>query len=316
MDQLTAYRVLGLNSDATTEEVKEAYARLSKENHPEENPEEFQQIHEAYTTLTRRGRRANRAMVLETSPIKKNSTPEPKESDLIFRNIQKTEEDEVEEEQTPELSFQRSMKNARKQQEEINEQVQTSYDFESSILQAQKGEEEQFAQDVQMCIKELETLFSLPNCNEVKKFKEFFGRKEYNKVFYTPAFIHALAEYIKQIDLRYGVYSYLIKFYQLKDKKRNNLIPEAQRLYTAINNRYSIKNDVVGSIKSSLVLGGLGGLVYPVVKWGPKIFRRFLNNEIEFDPSILMILVPVVIIYLACVFSYKFFAKEIMCMTP
>lgn len=42
MDELRAYKVLGLEPGASREEIKEAYARLSKEFHPEECPEEFQ----------------------------------------------------------------------------------------------------------------------------------------------------------------------------------------------------------------------------------------------------------------------------------
>ena len=93
MDKLKAYQVLGLEYDASTEEVKEAYARLSKEYHPEENPEEFQQIHEAYVTLTRGGRRVNRSTVVESSPIKKNTMPEHRKSSFIFHEIEEVQEE-------------------------------------------------------------------------------------------------------------------------------------------------------------------------------------------------------------------------------
>ena len=53
MTRSKAFEVLGLDSNATTEEIKTAYAELSKKYHPEENPKEFQEIHEAYVTLTR-----------------------------------------------------------------------------------------------------------------------------------------------------------------------------------------------------------------------------------------------------------------------
>ena len=58
MDQLTAYQILGLVQGSTLEEIKAAYATLSKQYHPEEDPEKFQEIHEAYMTLTRRRRRS------------------------------------------------------------------------------------------------------------------------------------------------------------------------------------------------------------------------------------------------------------------
>lgn len=309
MDKLTAFHVLGLDSNVSIEEVKEAYARLSKEYHPEENPEEFQQIHEAYVTLTRGGRRANRTMVVETSPIEKTVTPEVKESDLVFRNIQKVEEEAVEEEQVPELSFGRSLKEAEKEQESIEEE-QVQYDFDSSIQYAQKREEEQFLLNTQMCIEELETLFALPNCNDVKKFKQFFGRKEYQKVFYTPQFVQAVAEHVSKIDLRYSVYSYLIKFYQLKNKKVENLIPEAQYLYRMIDRHYSVKADAVGSAKSSIVLGGIGGLAYPIFKWGPRILKQFIKNGLNFNPAVLELLIPLIFVVFVCIFLYKFFCKK------
>lgn len=71
MDQLTAYKVLGLQPECTKDEIKEAYATLSKEYHPEEHPEEFQRIHEAYSVLVRKTRRG------ESHPI--NSEPEKRE---------------------------------------------------------------------------------------------------------------------------------------------------------------------------------------------------------------------------------------------
>ena len=297
-----AYQVLGLDNNASTEEVKEAYARLSKEYHPEENPEEFQQLHEAYVTLTRGGRRGNRAMVVESSPIERTVRPEVKESDLVFGKIKNSEDETNADEQKQDLVF----RNIKK----VETEEQTRFDFDSSIQQAQKSEEEQFLLNTQMCIKELETLFALPNCNDVKKFKQFFGRKEYKKVFYTPQFVRAVGEYVSKIDLRYSVYSYLIKFYQLKNRKVEDLIPEAQFLYRVIDRHYSVKADAVGSAKSSIVLGGIGGLAYPMFKWGPRILRQILNNESNFDPTRLLIFIPAIIVGIVSIFLYKFFCKK------
>lgn len=311
MDQLTAYRILGLNSDASTEEVKEAYARLSKEYHPEENPEEFQQIHEAYVTLTRGGRRrGNRAMVVESSPIEKTATPEVKESDLVFRNVSKVEEEEAEDEQAPELSFGRSIKAAKEQQNEQEEQEQTAFDFDSSIQQAQRQEEEEFAQNIQTCIDELPILFSPQNYNELKKFKEFFGRKEYEKVFFSRPFIYYLAQYINQVELKYEVYSYLIKFYQLKGKKVEELIPEAQQLYRVIDSRYSITQDVIAARRRGLFGGAFGGILYALVKFGPKIFRNVINQESNVKELNFLALIPFIIIGLGCYILYKIFCKK------
>lgn len=66
-----AYEILEIKSNASIDEIKEAYAELSKKYHPEENPEEFQQIHEAYVTITRSTRNSNR--ILRNINIRINS---------------------------------------------------------------------------------------------------------------------------------------------------------------------------------------------------------------------------------------------------
>lgn len=63
MDQLTAYQILRLKPGSSVQEIREAYAKLSKEFHPEEQPEEFQRLHEAYTFLTRGARGRGRGNV-------------------------------------------------------------------------------------------------------------------------------------------------------------------------------------------------------------------------------------------------------------
>lgn len=310
MDKLTAYKVLGLENNVSTEDVKKAYARLSKEYHPEENPEEFQRIHEAYVTLTRHGRRGNRALVVENSPIEKSSTPEKKESDLIFHNIQNVEEEKDVENQVEELSFGKSLKDARKQQEESEAPEQSDFDFDLSIQQAQKQEEEQFQKHIQACIDELSVLFSPSNYNELRKFKEFFARKEYEKVFFSRPFIYYLAQYINQVELKYEVYSYLIKFYRLKDKKIEELIPEAQQLYRVIDSRYSITHDVIAARKRGFFGGAFGGILYALFKFGPKIAKNIIQHESNLEQLNFLVFIPFILMGLAGYILYKMFCKK------
>ena len=56
MYESEAYEILHIKRGSSQEEIEEAYAALSKKYHPEEHPDEFQQIHEAYMTLRRRSR--------------------------------------------------------------------------------------------------------------------------------------------------------------------------------------------------------------------------------------------------------------------
>ncbi len=97
MDQLTAYRILRLEPGCSPEEIRAAYAALSKEFHPEEQPEEFQKIHEAYRLLVRMNRsrrkpepeRGSRAPFEADDPAKPGeSRTERKDFDEILRRTE------------------------------------------------------------------------------------------------------------------------------------------------------------------------------------------------------------------------------------
>ena len=45
---MNAWEILGIEPTSDKKEIKRAYARLLKQYHPEDNPEEFKQIQDAY----------------------------------------------------------------------------------------------------------------------------------------------------------------------------------------------------------------------------------------------------------------------------
>lgn len=58
MDYIDYYKILGVNKDATTDEIKKAYRKLARQHHPDLNPDNpqagklFQQINEANEVLS------------------------------------------------------------------------------------------------------------------------------------------------------------------------------------------------------------------------------------------------------------------------
>ncbi|AUN94750.1 molecular chaperone DnaJ [Pseudazoarcus pumilus] len=64
MSKRDYYEVLGLNRDATAEEIKKAYRKLAMKHHPDRNPDskdasaKFQELSEAYETLSDEQKRA------------------------------------------------------------------------------------------------------------------------------------------------------------------------------------------------------------------------------------------------------------------
>lgn len=89
---MTPWDILGLSSDASPPEIKQAYARLVKNAHPEEDPEGFQRLHEAYTAALRQARRRTAETVQsapqphrEQEPVRRPAQPVRSGSDDMHR---------------------------------------------------------------------------------------------------------------------------------------------------------------------------------------------------------------------------------------
>ena len=65
---MDAGRVLGVNHDATEEEIRAAYVRKVREHPPDRSPEEFERIRDAYNSL-RDPRQRMRDSLLSADPF-------------------------------------------------------------------------------------------------------------------------------------------------------------------------------------------------------------------------------------------------------
>ena len=103
MDKAQAYAVLRIEPGCTEEEIKKAYAALSRQYHPEEYPEEFQQIHDAYRMLRRQEQRQH-----TIHPVTVTGTKEADSQSADINALEETELQPVEvnvtEEADPETS--------------------------------------------------------------------------------------------------------------------------------------------------------------------------------------------------------------------
>lgn len=342
MDKLAAYKVLGLEEGASVEAIKEAYAALSKEYHPEENPEEFQLLHEAYVTLTR-GNRRQRFVSEDTFSLAQITREEKTRNERVFAHTTQEELDDKDFDDSREnvLNFARSIKQVEKQVEEVpvfeddatkaqalayarsireaqNHEIDKldvaqQYDFDASVAQAEKEELEKIWRLGRQLADELDDKFSSSDYNNIKKMKAFFARKEFEKALYSEVFLESLARQLEETPVKPAIYSYIIQFYRLKGCKIEQLIPEAQRLYRAIDSRYSIMKDTYATQKSNTrigigagIVGGLISAGRSLLKYGPKIFRNYLEELFE-DISFL---IPIIILIVVGLLVYKFFAKR------
>ena len=115
MDQLTAYRILQLMPGSTRREIREAYARLAKEYHPEEHPKEFNQIQEAYQLLTDRGENWSSDAVDDWFSDGEKTESEWESEEMCESDTRWKEEEEQEESEESEEAFDEDFKRVMQQ---------------------------------------------------------------------------------------------------------------------------------------------------------------------------------------------------------
>jgi len=90
------YQILNVSSQATEEEIKKAYRKLAKENHPDAHPDDavrakkFKEVSEAYGILSDPEKRKKYDRELHTAASVQGHSSRHNMSDIDFHNINKS----------------------------------------------------------------------------------------------------------------------------------------------------------------------------------------------------------------------------------
>ncbi|MBQ8803633.1 MAG: DnaJ domain-containing protein [Tyzzerella sp.] len=245
MDQLTAYRVLGLEPGSSPEQIKEAYAALSKQYHPEEEPEKFQEIHEAYVTLTRRKRRGS----VQNAYQENEEIQEVKESQSRFNFEEiKPEPEVIKEEPKKEYDF-------NKVEMEHNVRKAPEYSFEEAMQKAKQEEQAKSHELVLEAAAELKVLVSPKYKNQIKAYKSFLEDKKYESIIKRADFLEKLCDVLEETKLKKNIYDYIIDFYRLRGRNPSELSQIGLRLYRILDEKAGIKQKVNPGVYGGVVAG-------------------------------------------------------------
>ena len=247
MYESEAYEILHIKRGSSQEEIKEAYAALSKKYHPEEHPDEFQQIHEAYMTLRRRSRgqrseRRNPEQEPKTMEAEDASVGEAAEKVTPKSNHQGTfSEEELEGTEqntnTSEKSTDSTEAEAQGEYQEVTEDYgiedyaeknaenQTvwesqsesaqqepalQYDFDEVIEETERKDAQRLILLIQKALVEMEMLLKPPYCHKLKLFQQFFRKPEYRTALKQPVFMARFADMLLDSHLKPMIYDYII----------------------------------------------------------------------------------------------------------
>lgn len=292
MYESEAYEILHIKRGSSQEEIKEAYAALSKKYHPEEHPDEFQQIHEAYMTLRRRSRgqrseRRNPEQEPKTIEAEDASVGEaaekvtPKSNHLgtfSEEELEGTEQntntsekstDSTEAEaqgEYQEVTEDYAEKNAENQtvwesqSESAQQEPAPQYDFDEVIEETERKDAQRLILLIQKALVEMEMLLKPPYCHKLKLFQQFFRKPEYRTALKQPVFMARFADMLLDSHLKPMIYDYIIEFYRFRGLDPADMYEEAAKLYYVLDDKRGMKKKKVGFWQGVLPVVVIAGI--------------------------------------------------------
>ncbi|MBS5190290.1 MAG: DnaJ domain-containing protein [Lachnospiraceae bacterium] len=297
MYESEAYEILHIKRGSSQEEIKEAYAALSKKYHPEEHPDEFQQIHEAYMTLRRRSRgqrseRRNPEQEPKTMEAENASVGEAAEKVTPKSNHQGTfSEEELEGTEqntnTSEKSTDSTEAEAQGEYQEVTEDYgiedyaeknaenQTvwesqsesaqqdpapQYDFDEVIEENERKDEQRLILLIQKALVEMEMLLKPPYCHKLKLFQQFFQKPEYQTALKQPAFMAYFADMLTDSHLKPMIYDHIIEYYRFRGLNPADMYEEAAKLYYVLDDKRGMKKKRAGFWQGVLPVAAIAGI--------------------------------------------------------
>lgn len=256
---MNVFEILEISPTDDKREIKKAYARLVKKYHPEEHPQEWKNIHDAYLAALKMSD-CSAGIPSQTISVSVPDIKKPEErvieekqdslQDEIDKHLQRIHELEQQRErqqEEPENEKQGSL------QDEINKHLQRIHELEQEKREAPEDKMEdifdridEFAEAarensqkelqelLQAAMKETE-LISKKKHLSTKKWKEFFQKEEYQSVIRQGEFLYDLADKLYRHTMDWELYSFLKnQLYEIRQYNANvNEIPKKRGTYDA-----------------------------------------------------------------------------------
>lgn len=265
------YQVLGISPTRDKKIIRKAYAGLIRKYHPEEHPEKWKEIHDAYTIAMQRADQ-------EEVPAVSISKPKNEE-----QRSQREEQKPQHEEQTPQQQEQNPQeKNAEVRRKSENRKGETKQpeedlfgNLEKLTETAKKERQEERQSQLKAAIEQLHALCK-PKKLQFLQWKEFFRKEEYQWAVRQGEFLYELANCLKGHAMGRRLYHFLLEQIQIieNDNRVSGEVPKRQGAYDAyrmvrmeLETNYQRNHPAVQKILLFVLLLAIAGTVLFSFKW-------------------------------------------------
>lgn len=226
---MNIYQVLGISPTKDKKVIRKAYAGLIRKYHPEEHPEKWKEIHDAYMVAMQRADE-DRPLHEELKPQRKEQKPEREEPKPQCEEPKPQQEEQKPQEKNAEVR--------RKSENRKGETKQPEEDLFGNLEKltetAKKEQQEERQRQLKTAIEQLNTLCE-PKKLQFLQWQEFFGKEEYQWAVRQGEFLYELANRLRGHVMGRRLYRFLLDQIQtIENYNRSvNEIPKKQGAYDA-----------------------------------------------------------------------------------
>lgn len=224
------YQVLGISPTRDKKIIRKAYAGLIRKYHPEEHPEKWKEIHDAYTIAMQRADQEEVPAVSISKP--KNEEQRPQREEQKPQHEEQTTQQQEQNPQEKNAEVRRKSENRKGETKQPEEDLFGN--LEKLTETAKKEQQEERQRQLKTAIEQLNTLCE-PKKLQFLQWQEFFGKEEYQWAVRQGEFLYELANRLRGHVMGRRLYRFLLDQIQtIENYNRSvNEIPKKQGAYDA-----------------------------------------------------------------------------------
>lgn len=213
---------LGIARTNDIRQIKKAYAAKSKLVHPEEHPEEFRQLHEAYESALMYAK-ANKNQVQQNVSAENVQDEEQRpftESQFDFKHTdhhsQIEKANEVDSDKTDDIDFSSIQQSSDKPTEE-EEQGNVNFDFDKAIYQSEIKRNNQIMEMTETVIRNADKLYHSKVFDTEMQWLDVFNNDFVDSIINEPIFLNELCSFLRTHKVNENMANALFKVFHLGD---------------------------------------------------------------------------------------------------
>lgn len=202
---MSVWEELGIERTDNAREIKRAYAAKLKLVHPEDHPEEFQRLHEAYKLALNIAKYQANMPKRQAAPVleKKEKPPvtEKTEETIDFDFIKETA-DETANEDSREKPIAFDFKNKKNKTEETERENSAAkrenpYDFDGAIKRNTLRHDNEVMEKAEIVLKKAADLYNKKLFSSKQDWMDIFSSDAVEEIRYEPIFLKELCRFLK-----------------------------------------------------------------------------------------------------------------------